>query len=123
MSVQARHPVINAARNPITKYDIEGIFVIKSPDNRSLAILPNINGTTIRNENLADCARDTPRSNAVDIVAPDLEIPGRIAIAWLTPIINDLNQFKGLAWLNFCSETNKRTPVIISIQATRKIFL
>ena len=50
-----------------------------SPDNMSLAIFPKIKGTTIKNENLADFSLSTPSNTEVEIVAPDLEIPGRIA--------------------------------------------
>ena len=73
--------MINAAKKPTTKYEAEGILVTKYPEITSLAILPKINGITIKNENLAASALDTPNINDVEMVAPDLEIPGRIAIA------------------------------------------
>ena len=60
-----------------------------SPERISLNILPNINGTTIKNENLADFSLSTPSKTAVEIVAPEREIPGTIAIACDIPMIID----------------------------------
>ena len=51
------------------------------PLTRSLPIFPKINGTTIKKENLAALTLSTPNKTDVEIVAPDLEIPGNIAIA------------------------------------------
>ena len=48
---------------------------------RSFATLPKIKGTTIRNENFAEDVLSNPKITEVAIVAPDLEIPGKIAIA------------------------------------------
>ena len=45
------------------------------------ATLPKIKGTTIRNENFAEDVLSNPKITEVAIVAPDLEIPGKIAIA------------------------------------------
>lgn len=47
----------------------------------SLPIFPKINGTTIKKENLAALVLSIPNKTEVEIVAPDLEIPGIIAIA------------------------------------------
>ncbi len=47
----------------------------------SLIILPIIKGTTIKNENLAAFVLSIPNKTAVEIVAPDLDIPGKMAIA------------------------------------------
>ena len=58
-----------------------------SPDKKSFIILPKINGTTIRKEKRADFSLSTPNKTDVEIVAPDLEIPGRMAIACEIPII------------------------------------
>ena len=58
-----------------------------TPDKRSFIILPKINGTTIRKEKRADFSLSTPNNTDVEIVAPDLDIPGRIAIACEIPII------------------------------------
>ena len=46
-----------------------------------LNILPKIKGITIINENLAAFSLSIPITIAVAIVAPLLEIPGKIAIA------------------------------------------
>ena len=45
------------------------------------AIFPNIRGTTMRKEKRAALVLSLPRSTEVEIVAPDLEMPGSIAIA------------------------------------------
>ena len=47
----------------------------------SFAIFPKINGTTIKNENLAAFSRSIPNNTQVEIVAPEREMPGRIATA------------------------------------------
>ena len=81
MSLHANNPVKNAAIKPTDNSPILIEDVIKSSLTMSLAIFPNINGTTIKKENLAALERSTPNKTDVAIVAPDLEIPGRIAIA------------------------------------------
>ena len=57
-----------------------------SPENISLAIFPKINGTTIKKEKRAAFSLSIPNSTAVEIVAPDREIPGKMAIACEIPI-------------------------------------
>lgn len=57
------------------------------PESTSLATLPKMSGMTIKNENLAALDLSTLSSTAVAIVAPDLEIPGSIAIPWAKPMI------------------------------------
>ena len=52
-----------------------------SPDNISLAIFPKINGTTIKKEKRAAFSLSMPSNTEVEIVAPDLDIPGIIATA------------------------------------------
>ena len=49
-----------------------------SPDKRSFIIFPKINGTTIRKEKRG-FSLSIPNKTEVEIVAPDLDIPGRIA--------------------------------------------
>ena len=44
-------------------------------------LAPNKTGKAIKNENLAASFSLIPKNNAVDIVIPDLDIPGRMAIA------------------------------------------
>ena len=53
-------------------------------------IFPKIKGMTIKNENRAAFVLSIPSKTAVEIVAPDLEIPGNIASAWEIPIIKAL---------------------------------
>ena len=52
-----------------------------SPEKMSFPIFPNITGTTIKKENLAAFSLSMPSKTETEIVAPDLEIPGNIAIA------------------------------------------
>ena len=47
----------------------------------SLAIFPKIKGMTIKNENLAALVLSFPNKTDVEIVAPEREIPGNIAMA------------------------------------------
>ena len=50
-----------------------------SGDNIFFIITPNIKGITIKKEKRAEYSLSIPNKTEVDIVAPDLEIPGRIA--------------------------------------------
>ena len=53
----------------------------------SFIIFPKINGITIRKENFAAFVLSFPKITEVEIVDPDLEIPGKLsAIAWAIPI-------------------------------------
>lgn len=88
--VQARTPVMNAAIKPTANAVKEVAPVEKSPSSKSLAILPNIKGMTIRKENFAALALSIPKSTAVDMVAPERDIPGAIAMAWAIPIFTAL---------------------------------
>ena len=54
---------------------------------RSKITLPKIKGITIKKLNLAAFSLSIPNKTDVDIVAPEREIPGSIAIAWDKPII------------------------------------
>lgn len=58
-------------------FDVNDMF----PDKTSFVIFPRINGTTIRKEKRADFSLSIPNKTEVEIVAPDLDIPGRIAMA------------------------------------------
>ena len=49
---------------------------------------PIIAGIAIRNENRPASSLDIPIHNAVEIVIPDLDIPGNKAKACIIPIIN-----------------------------------
>ena len=71
--------IIQSARSSFSLFTIVSALVM------SLITLPIIKGTTIRKENLAAFSLSIPRITAVEIVAPDLEIPGIIAIACAIP--------------------------------------
>ena len=79
--LHAIRPVINAAMNPAIKGIIVALSDAIFPLKISFAIFPKIRGTTIKKENRAAFSLSIPRITDVEIVAPDLEIPGRIAIA------------------------------------------
>jgi hypothetical protein len=84
--LHANSPVKKAATKPRANgpkfIASEKIF----PSIRSFTTFPKIKGTTIRNENFAEDVLSNPKITDVAIVAPDLEIPGNIAIAWAIPI-------------------------------------
>ena len=79
--LQAIRPVIKAVTNPAIKGIRAALSDAISPLKMSFAILPKMRGTTIQKENRAAFSLSIPRITDVEIVAPDLEIPGRIAIA------------------------------------------
>ena len=63
-----------------------------------------------------------PRSTAVEMVAPDLEIPGSMATACATPTVK---AFLKLTFFEvFCarSANNSKSPVMISIAPTKTIL-
>ena len=117
--LHANNPVKKAA----TKPRVNGPKFIASekifPSIRSFATFPKIKGTTIKNENFADDVLSNPKITDVAIVAPDLEIPGKIAIAWAIPIRKLCRSTNFIiSWL--CSICKKRRiPVIISIKPTK----
>ena len=103
---------INSAKKFVSVAEI-------SPEKKSLAIFPKIKGTTIKKENRAAFSLSIPKSTAVDIVAPEREIPGRIAIACEIPI-------RIAALIPTCfadalalSAKNNNKPVINSIPPTK----
>jgi hypothetical protein len=87
--LQAISPVIKAAIKPAINGIKDALSAAISPPKISFAILPNIRGTTIKKENRAAFSLSIPSNTEVEIVAPDLDIPGSIAIAWAIPINND----------------------------------
>ena len=68
----ANHPNINEIKIPII--DDEKLEISKL-----ISDAPIIKGIAIKNENLIASSLLTPNSNNVDIVIPDLEIPGNSA--------------------------------------------
>ena len=91
--------------------------------NKSLIILPKINGITIRNENFAVSFFLLPKSNEVHIVAPDLEMPGSIAIACAIPIIIASVVPTFLSDDFALSDKKSNKPVIINIPPTRVTYI
>ena len=79
IKLQANTPVINAPKKPMNNPS-KSISLTKKAPSMSFAILPNINGITIKENRAAD-SLSTPKSTDVAIVAPDLETPGNIATA------------------------------------------
>ena len=117
--LQANSPVKKAVKKP----RVSGPKLIASekifPSKRSLATFPKIKGTTIRNENFAEDVLSNPKITDVAIVAPDLEIPGKIAIAWAIPI-RKLCEVVITLLVGFALSAKKRSiPVIISIKPTK----
>ena len=84
-------PLINAEKNPIIK-EVSSISVVKVSielklSNNLIIIIPNIGIRTIKNENFVASFLFIFNNKAVEIVIPDLEIPGKIAIDCAIPII------------------------------------
>ena len=69
-------------------------------------------------ENSAASFFDVLRNRAVEIVKPDLDIPGTTAIACAIPIINALNRLIGVLPSEMKLVVSKIIPVIINIIAT-----
>ena len=67
--------------NPINRGKNDSPYSKVSIERRSLKTFPKIRGTTIKKENFAEFSLSIPNKTAVEIVAPDLDIPGIIAIA------------------------------------------
>ena len=67
--------------NPVIRIEILISLSKISPDKKSFSMAPNITGITIRKENLAASLLLFPKKSEVQIVAPDLEIPGITAKA------------------------------------------
>jgi hypothetical protein len=82
-----KYPDMKAAKNP-AMYNIEfaSKFAPKSPISVNPA--PKITGIDNRKLNLAANSLSRPKSNPVDILVPEREIPGKIAIACELSLIN-----------------------------------
>ena len=76
----------------------------------------------MRKENLAAFVRSTPRRTEVDIVAPDREIPGNIAMACEIPMIKALINDTFLLVFFALSAKRSRRPVISNIKPTNNTF-
>lgn len=92
---QAAKPATKADKNPANKTlavipsEIEG----SSTKSKSFSKEPpNMGSRTIRNENLAALSLSMPINKAVEIVAPERDIPGNMATVWANPIIMALGK-------------------------------
>ncbi len=92
-----------------------------SPPNISLAIFPKIRGTTIKKEKRAAFSLSIPNSTEVEMVAPEREIPGSIAIACANPIIKAWVKLVSFLVFLALSAINKSDPVTNNMQPTRRI--
>ncbi len=86
MNLQARHPVMNDARNPAMSGPA-AIPAVISPLVAWSRVSPRIGASTIRNENCATAAFLLPSSRPVAMVEPDRESPGMAAHACASPMI------------------------------------
>ena len=76
---------------------------------------PRIAGIARKNENFAASFDFIPNSKAVEIVIPDLEIPGNIARHCIQPIIKAIFQFN-ISLLAVINLVDKRIKPVIKIQ-------
>ena len=74
---------------PVISGISESLSIKMSPLIMSLTILPMMRGITIRKENLAAFSLSIPSKTEEDIVAPEREMPGNIAMACETPIMSE----------------------------------
>ena len=62
-----------------------------APSNSNIPskLAPKITGIESKKENFADSLGEIPKNIEIEIVAPDLDIPGIIASAWTNPIAKE----------------------------------
>ena len=87
----------------------------------SNTVAPKIAGIERRKENFAESSRSRPVRSPVDMVAPDLEMPGMMAIPWAIPIRTESNHLIFMMFLpSFLVQrvTQRKEPVIRSIPPT-----
>ncbi len=122
---QAANPATKADKNPAIKTppvippEIEGSS-IKSSNLRKEP--PSMGTKTIKNENLAALSLSIPSSNAVEMVAPDLDKPGKMAIVWAKPMRSALDKVTFPSFLGAKWERVKSRAVIKSMKPINKIF-
>ena len=75
---------------------------------------PNINGIAIKNENRTESFWFTPKINKVEIVIPDLDIPGNRAKIWSKPAIRTILKVKFFESLKYRVK-NKNIPDTIKV--------
>ena len=84
----ARIPTINAVKKPNISPTMSHVSItFDDPSSKiSINMEAHIIGTLIKNENFETSAFFPPQSNPTQMVEPDLEIPGKIAIPCAIPI-------------------------------------
>ena len=126
ISLQAIIPLKSADKNPITYGNDIKLAPAISSDVRPPIIfrmsIPNIGTRTIRNENFVASCLLIFRNIAAEIVAPDLEIPGKIANACAKPIIRASTNDTLLPSSLLKYVKNNRREVMSNIDPTRMIF-
>ena len=89
INLQAKHPVRNAAKNPIKSgsqsIETAGSLAIFSRDKKAS---PKMGTMTIKKEKLATFSFLSPNKIPVAMVVPERESPGSIAIVWAIPMMN-----------------------------------
>ena len=85
-------------------------------------MMTRINGTDIKNEKRADFSLSTPNRTDVEIVAPEREIPGNIAIACDIPITTEPKKLTFFLVGFALSARYRSIAVIISMNPTSVKF-
>ena len=88
----------------------------------SFPIFPKINGTTIKKEKRAAFVLSIPNKTDVDMVAPDLEIPGNMAMACDTPTRTAFEKDTFLSVLFALSANKSKAAVTNNITPTNNTF-
>ena len=127
ISLQAITPLNSADKNPIAYgNDIKLAPATSSVENPSIIFsmsIPNIGTRTIRNENFVASCLLIFRNIAAEIVAPDLEIPGKIANACTIPITRASTNETLLPSSSLLKYVkNNRREVMSNIDPTRMMF-
>jgi len=96
-------------------------IVSKVPELYSKIVAPMIAGMTSKNENVISCFFSRPSNNPVEMVVPDLEMPGIIANACANPIIIESFNFSSFFPCENLVSINI-IPVIINAIPTAFVF-
>jgi len=118
------NPTIAAAAVPERSASIDTDECILS-EFSSMIKAPTIAGIDNKNEYLAEFSRLIPNNSATDMVEPDLETPGKIAIPWTRPMVKACPAFirRGVLPSGKANRVvHKKMPVITSMTPTIHIF-
>ena len=118
---------INAVTIPVTRTMISFPVIAASNFNTLRRLAPSITGIARKKVNSAATVLDTPIKSAPKIVAPEREVPGKMAaINWKNPIISavlkvisDQDLILALLCLFLFSIIRKPTPNTINAIATQ----